>query len=156
MENEMLDRVYENDIEWMVEAYAEYVYRLAYEFTCDPVDAENVTCATFLSAQALGEHVSECDCVASILYGITSSIAHDRLESNLSSDEPDEFQVPKPLSFYVMLPDSEWAATDAEAAGGYPVRGENQLDVSLGRFGPGLEAARAELGSVFGHGGYSI
>ena len=150
----MLNRTNENDIEWMVEAYAEYVYRLAYQFTCDPVDAEDVTCATFLSARALCGHISECDCVAAVLYGITSSIAHEKLESNLNADDPDvdAVEVQEPLSSCVVMPFVRLAPTEVEVAGGNAVKFEDFLDVSLDRFRPGLEMARAALAFAIGQG----
>ena len=156
MDNGELSQIYDNDIEWMVEAYAEYVYRLAFEFTCDPVDAEDVTCATFLCARALCGHVSECDCVAAILYSLTSSIAHERLESNLSADEPDSWHSARAQSDFIVHPDAAHAACDRHLAGGRPASNDEFMDVSLDEFRPGLEAARAALGSVFGHGGYQL
>ncbi len=130
-----LDRASDYDIEWMVEAYAEYVYRLAYEFTCDPVDAEDVTYAAFLSARELCGHISECDCVAEILYAITSAVAHEKLESNLAADR---------------------VKCGRDDAGHYLDGTEVHMDVSLARFRPGLEAARSALGAYYRYGGYSI
>ena len=135
MENGMLDRTGEYDIEWMVEAYGEYVYRLAYEFTCDPVDAEDVTYAAFLSARELSGHISECDRVADILYDITSAVAHVRLESNLNAERVN---------------------CSRELVGDYLDGSEVYMDASLARFRPGLEAARSALGAYYGYCGYSI
>ena len=135
MESRMLNRVYDNDIGWMVEAYAEYVYRLAYELTCDPIDAEDVTYAAFLSARELCGHISERDGVTDILYAITSAVAHERLASNLSADR---------VTGCVDLADD------------FQDGRETYLDASLSQFRPGLEAARAALASVFGQDEYGI
>ena len=158
MKGEALDRSYENDIEWMVAAYAEYVYRLAYEFTCNPVDAEDVTYATFMSAQALCGHISECDCVAAVLYGITSSIARERLESNLGADDShmEMFNVQGTTSTHPALTDPGHEAMQLDVTVVTYASGREFLDVSQDRFRPGMEAARVVLGSMFGHGGYSI
>ena len=141
----MIKGTFDEDIGWMVDAYAEYVYRLAYEFTCDPVDAEDVTCATFLSARALFGHVSECDYVAAILYGITSSIAQDKLESNLNADEPDvdAYQTHTTLTSCLALSEAELAAVGIRLARDGDAGPTEYLDVSLDRFRPALEKARA-------------
>ena len=134
MENRTLYRLYVNDIEWMVEAYAEYVYGLAFRLTCDPIVAEDVTCATFLSAQALGGEMSESDCVAGILYRITSAISRTRL---MAIGEPELVDVPSA--------DLGYDAHGAEP--GY------RLDVSLDCFRSGLEIARAALDAAIRQGG---
>ena len=156
MDQETLSRDDIVDFNWVVESYADFVYNVDFRLMCDPEDAEQVTFATFLSAQGGAGEVTEADRVALWLYRITTSVALNKMRSK-SDHSPSDYDyaggLPADDGCQVVChldPELRIAVVLKDVEGLTSIEAAEVLDVSLQEFRSRLHKARIALQKILG------